>query len=67
VRNARHVMSAYRHYILATKRNWNLDRTSHGKSPARRIARALVHYHGYMDSYLKAKRAVVAGNEMVDA
>jgi hypothetical protein len=67
MRNARHVMESYRRYIIETKRVWNRQLTSHGRPPAKRIARSLIHYRAYVASYLKAKRAVLAGVELVGA
>lgn len=54
------VMTRYRQYILNTKRKANADRVSHGRPPARRVARALIHYRKYIDTYLAAKRQVLA-------
>ncbi len=67
MRNARTLMTAYRQYILNKKRHWNLQLISQGRPPSRRAARALLYYRNYLDAYLKAKRAVVAGEEEVDA
>jgi hypothetical protein len=60
-------MTGYRNYLMATKRMWNLQLTSHGRPPARRILRSLILYRRYVSAYLKAKRAVIAGVETVDA
>lgn len=54
-----YVMRRYRQYILNTKAAANKDRLSQGKPPARRIARALVHYRAYVEEYLAAKRLVI--------
>lgn len=47
-------MTIYRRYLIDLKRK-------------RGTARNLIHYRGYLGAYLKAKRAVVAGQELVDA
>lgn len=60
-------MTSYRRFIIETKSKWNSQLTSHGKPPARRIVRSIIHYRPYVDAYLKAKRAVLAGQELVDA
>jgi hypothetical protein len=77
MRNARTVMDAYRKYLVTFKEHANCE--SEKSRPIRRApgrtqrqwrkaaARALLHYRGMIDSYLKAKRAVVAGEERVDA
>lgn len=67
MRNARHIMVSYRHFIVGTKRRWNSQVVSAGRLPVKRAARGLVHYRGYVDAYLEAKRAVLAGRESVDA
>lgn len=67
MRNARHVMNSYRHFIVGTKRKWNLQAVSSGQAPAKRVARALLFHRAYVEAYLKAKRAVFAGEELVDA
>lgn len=59
--NPRTVMQRYRAYILNTKRVANENRVSQGKPIAKRAARALVHYRGYLDQYLAAKRIVLNG------
>lgn len=67
MRNARHVMTSYRHFIVGTKHKWNAQAVSSGLPPAKRAARALLFHRAYIDAYLKAKRAVFAGEELVDA
>lgn len=67
MRNARHIMTSYRRFILGTKRKWNLQMVSNGRLPAKRIARSLLLHRNYSDAYLKAKRAVLAGQEFADA
>jgi hypothetical protein len=67
MRNARHIMCSYRRYVVGTKRKWNLQLVSTGRPPVRRIARALLLHRQYVQAYLKAKRAVLAGQELVDA
>jgi hypothetical protein len=67
MRNARHIMTTYRRFLIQTKAKWNLQLTSNGRPPARRVLRGIIHYRAYVQSYLKAKRAVIAGLEMVDA
>ena len=67
MRNARHIMTSYRRYIVGTKRKWNLQLVSTGRPPAKRIARAVFLHRAYVQAYLKAKRAVFAGQEFVDA
>jgi hypothetical protein len=47
-------MTVYRGHLLGKKRKWG-------------TARGLIHYPQILDSYLKAKRAVIAGQELVDA
>lgn len=59
-RNARHIMTVYRRYVLDAKRKG----TQRG---ARRAARGLLHYRGFIASYLESKRAVIAGQELVQA
>lgn len=59
-RDPKYVMVAYRQYILGKKKLWNLQRCSNGKPIAKRICRALVHYRGYVDGYLEAKREYLA-------
>lgn len=67
MRNARHIMDSYRHFIVGTKRRWNAQIVSAGRMPVKQAARGLVHYRGYVDAYLEAKRAVLAGRDSVDA
>ncbi|MBV6418045.1 MAG: hypothetical protein CMLOHMNK_02825 [Steroidobacteraceae bacterium] len=67
MRNARHIMVSYRRFILGTKHRWNAQIVSAGRLPAKQAARGLVHYRGYVEAYLEAKRAVLAGRESVDA
>ncbi len=59
-RNARHIMTVYRRHLLDAKRKG----TQRG---ARRSVRGLIHYRGFIASYLEAKRAVIAGQELVQA
>ena len=54
MRKARHIMTVYRRHLLGCKKKWG-------------SARGLIHYRALLDSYLKAKRAVLAGEELVDA
>jgi hypothetical protein len=54
MRKARHIMTVYRRHLLGCKKKWG-------------SARGLIHYRALVDSYLKAKRAVLAGEELVDA
>jgi len=54
VRKSRHIMSVYRRHLLGSKKKWG-------------TARGLIHYRSFVDSYLLAKRAVLAGQEFVDA
>lgn len=54
MRNARHIMMVYRRHLLGSKKKWG-------------TARGLIHYRALLESYLKAKRAVLAGLELVDA
>lgn len=54
MRNAHHIMSVYRRHILGSKKKWG-------------TARGLIHYRALLGSYLKAKRAVLSGQELVDA
>lgn len=63
VRNARHIMNAYRRYLMAYKFKQNEQRSI----PNKRAARGLIYYRAYVEAYLAAKRAVVAGEELVDA
>ena len=67
MRNARHVMTSYRRFIVGTKHKWNLQLMSTGRAPVKRIARGLLLHRAYIQAYLQAKRAVVDGREMVDA
>lgn len=67
MRNARHIMTTYRRFLVQTKRKWNLQVTSTGRLPVKRIARGLLFYRAYVDAYLRAKRAVLSGQELVDA
>ena len=67
MRNARHIMTTYRRFLVQTKRKWNLQVTSIGRSPVKRITRGLLFYRAYVDAYLKAKRAVLSGEELIDA
>lgn len=46
--DARHVMAAYRRYILGFKKN-----------KSKRAARALIHYRGIIETYLAAKEKVL--------
>lgn len=66
-RNARHIMTCYRKFILGTKHKHNLDLISQGKDPSKRAARSLIYYKAYVAAYLKAKIAVINGEELVDA
>jgi hypothetical protein len=67
MRNARHIMTSYRRFLVQIKRKWNLQVTSSGRAPVRRIARGLLFHRAYVDAYLKAKRAVLTGQDLVDA
>ncbi len=67
MRNARHIMTSYRRYIVGTKGKWNSQLISKGRPPVKRIARAVLLHRAYVEAYLKAKRAVFAGKEFVDA
>lgn len=60
-------MLSYRRFILGTKRRWNLQISSAGQPPVKRIARALLLHRSYVDAYLAAKRALLAGQVRVDA
>lgn len=53
---AEHQMRAYRLAILSIKAKFNLVLTSNGKPPARRIARGVMYYKGWVQMYLAAKR-----------
>lgn len=67
MRPAKHIMTTYRRFIVEGKAKAALQSRSHGRDPSKRAMRALIHYRAYVDAYLKAKRAVLAGQEMVDA
>lgn len=64
LRDARRVMTSYRRFLLTTKRKWG---TRPGHTSRNRSIRSLIHYRRYIDAYLEAKRAVVAGRQMVNA
>lgn len=67
MRPARHIMTTYRRFLVEGKRSRNRDMVSQGRAPSRRIMRALLHYRAYVDAYLRAKLAVLAGEPLVDA
>lgn len=54
LRNARLVMTQYRRHIMDCKKRWG-------------HVRGLIHRRALLTAYLKAKRAVLAGQELVDA
>lgn len=53
---AEHQMRAYRLAILSIKAKFNLVMISNGKPRARRIARGVMYYKGWVQAYLAAKR-----------
>lgn len=67
LRPAHHIMTTYRRFIMEGKASHNLNRISQGRPRSRRCMRAQIHYRAYIDAYLKAKRAVIAGLFWVDA
>jgi hypothetical protein len=69
-------MTSYRRFLVTFKESLNGESVHSRKSRRerktwklwrKRVARSHLHYFGYLSAYLKAKRAVFAGEECVDA
>lgn len=61
--NPRHVMGAYRRYLLGFKQQMNRKAVSQGRAPSKRVARGLIHYRPLLEEYLAAKRVVISAKQ----
>ena len=59
--NPAHVMRVYRRYLVGQKRVW----MAQGKR-GHRCLRGLIHYGGFVEQYLAAKRLVLKAGESHD-